>query len=177
MIVRLILLFAPALLLSGTAWPDVGARLSVDVAPAIVQVRPLAQGRKLIRLPTLEFRFTIQATCALDTEVQSVSISIADTRKTISGDDILSAFDQPVVFSVPARQVSPVAVDGFCPQADDRERQAELLVRDAVTAHLSLRCTGENGADITYSSRALDVILQCPDRRDDQGEPASELAR
>jgi len=177
MIIRLILLFVSSLLLAGKAWPDAAAKLTVDATPAMVQVRPLAEGRKLIRLPALEFSFTIRAACALDTAAQSISISIADTRKTISGNDIASAFDQAIIFSVPARQVSPVAIDGFCPQSDDGDGQAELLVRDAMTAHLSLRCRSENGEEITYASRALDVILQCPEHRDNQREPASEIAR
>jgi hypothetical protein len=177
MIVRLFLLFVPALLLADEARPDSAARLSVHATPAIVQVKPLAEGRKLIRLPTLEFRFTIQAVCAINTEAKSISISIADTRKTISGDDIATVSDMPIVFSVPARQVSPVAVDGFCPLADDRDRLAELLVRSAVTVHLSLRCSGEKGQAITYASHALDVMLQCPGRGDDQGESVSEIAR
>ena len=175
--VRLFLLVMPALLLADKARPDAAGRLIVQATPAIVQVKALAEGRKLIRLPTLEFRFTIQAVCAIDTEAQSISISVADTRKTISGNDIATISDMPIDFSIPARQLSPVAVDGFCPRADDGNRLAKLLVRDAVTAHLSLRCAGKGGEAITYKSHALDVMLQCPVRGDDQGESVSEIAR
>ena len=175
--IRLILMLIPALLLADKSRPDAAAQLIVQATPAIVQVKVLAEGRKLIRLPTLEFRFTLQAVCAVNTEAKSISISVADTRKTISGDDIATVSDMPIIFSVPARQVSPVAVNGFCPVADDRDRLAELLVRSAVTAHLSLRCSGEKGEAITYASHALDVMLQCPGRGDDQGESVSEIAR
>jgi len=177
MFVRLFLVLIAALLISGPAWPDAIARLAIDATPAIVQVRPLAEGRKLIRLPALEFHLTVLADCADDTEIRSVSISVADTRTTISGDDVVNLSAAPVSFSVPARQLSPIAVDGFCPLANGAGGLEELLIRDAVTAHLSLRCAGKSGEAIIYVSHALDVMLQCPMRGDDQRESVSEIAK
>ena len=53
----------------------------------------------------------------------------------------------------------------------------ELVVRDALTAHVSLRCTSEAGESIIYASRALDVMLHCDATADTQGELSSLIAR
>lgn len=177
MFARLIMLLVPALLIAGSVLADSTPRLDVDAAPAIVRVKPLPVSRKPIRLPALEFQLDIRARCARDTEMQSILISVADTTKTISGDDVTEIHDEPIPFSVPARQVSPVAVDGFCRADGGRDRRTELLVRDAVTTNLSLRCAGEEGESITYTSHALDVLVQCDDNGESQGDSVSEIVR
>lgn len=177
MLTRLLLLLIPAILACGRAWPDDAPNLEVGATPAIVQVRPLPKGRRSIRLPALEFELSIQADCAVDGKAQSVSISIADTRRTFSDDKLTNISDEVITFSISARQLSPVAVEGFCLLDDDRNLVQELLVQDAVTIHSSLRCTGDDGESITYTSHALDVMLQCDAPVANQGAPDSEIAR
>jgi hypothetical protein len=174
MILRLLLALVLVLVCAQGAWSESNARLHVDAAAAIVQIEPLAVGRKLIRLPALEFELSIDAACALDSDAESLSISVADTRKTISGDGTANISGQPIRFLVPARQVSPIAVYGFCPHAGE---SSELLIRDAVTTHLSLRCSGADGESITYASYGLDVLLRCATPVSSQGDPESEIAR
>jgi len=180
MIARLFFLLMVAQLVASPAWPDSSAHLAVSAEPAVVPVKPLAEGRKLIRLPTLEFHLHLEADCAEDYEIRSVSISVADSRTTFSGEDVAGFSATPISFSVPARQLSPVAIDGFCSLAvgaDDRETREDHVIPDAVTAHLSLRCAGEDAEAITYISHALDVVLQCAARADAQGGVTSTTPR
>ena len=168
---RLSVLLA-AIAIAGVAWPGDAARLMVDVPPAVASIQPLAEGHRLVRLPTLEFGFGIQASCGPDQTVKSVSISVADTRKTLSSADLPEGATINTSVTLPARQLSPIAVDGFCPET--AVAGSTLLLQDAVTAHLSLRCASDNGDSIMYSSQSLDVTLVCDIGPEAQGEvPAS----
>ena len=167
---RLSLLLA-SFAIAGAALPDSPARLTVEVPPALAPIQPLAEGRRLVRLPALDFEFGIQASCGPGLAVKSVSISIADTRKTLAGADIPEDAIINTLVSLPARQLAPIAVDGFCPET---AAGSSLLLHDAVTAHVSLRCAGDGGDSITYSSQSLDVTLVCDPGPEDQGDaPAS----
>jgi hypothetical protein len=171
---RLSLLLA-AIVTAGVAWPGDTARLTVDVPPAVASIQPLAEGRRLVRLPALEYEFVIQASCGPGQTVKSVSISVADTRKTLTGADLLEGATVNTAFRLPARQLSPVAVDEFCPATV--VTGSSLLLQDTVTAHVSLRCTGEDGDSITYSSQPLDVTLICDIGPEAQGDAAASTDR
>lgn len=177
MFVRLLLLLTPALLAADRAWPDQAPKLEVGAVPAVAQVKPLPKGRRSIRLPALEFALSMKADCAIDGEVQSVSISIADTRRSFSDGKLANISDEAIIFSISARQLSPVAVEGFCLLDDDHESVQEHLIQDAVTLHSSLRCADGDVESITYASHALDVMLQCDDTEANQGASDSEIAR
>ncbi len=165
-------LFLLSLALAGIAWPDGQGTLTITVSPAAAAVQPLAEGRSLVRLPALEFEFGIEARCGPAQAVKSVSISVADTRKTLESADITEGSVASTVVTLPARQLAPVAVDGFCPES--QVGGSRLLLRDAVTAQVSLRCTGEDGDSITYASQSLDVALVCEIETEAQGvAPAS----
>ena len=75
--------------------------------------------------------------------------------------------------TLPAQQIAPVVVDGFCSAVADTESAAEKWVRGFVTAHISLRCTGTEGESITYASRSLDVLLVCEREPEAQSAPES----
>ena len=161
-----------AVLPAGIAWPGEPATLTVTVPPPAAAVQPLAEGRRLVRLPALQFEFGIRASCAPNQAVKSVSISVADTRKTLAGADIPQDEWVSTAVTLPARQLAPVVVDGFCPEPQDAD--SSLLLRDAATAQISLRCTGEDGDSITYASQSLDVTLVCESGQEVQGSaPAS----
>jgi hypothetical protein len=142
----------------------------------VVAIKPLTEGRKLIRPPALEFLLRIDAECDVDAEITSISISIADTRKALTSTDLSEAIPIATRITIPARQVSPIAVEDFCPMGSPAAGD-ELVVRDALTAHVSLRCTSEAGESITYASRALDVMLQCDAAVNVQGETSPLIAR
>ena len=157
---------------ASVAWPDDHARLGLEVSPALAQIRPGVEGRRFVQLPTLEYEFGIDADCGTDHEVKSISISIADTRKTLIGEDLPADGPVDTTITLPALQIPPLALDTVCadpPPADDER----LVVRDVVTAQVSLRCAGPEGETITYSTRALDVTLACERGREVQSEPVS----
>jgi hypothetical protein len=177
MLARLLFLLIPAVLIADRAWPDDAPKLEVGAVPAVVHVKALPKGRRSIRLPALEFELRIQANCGSESKAQSVSISIADTRRTFNDDILANISDELLTFSISARQLAPVAVEGFCLLNDDRELVQELLIQDAVSIHSSLRCAGDDDESITYASHALDVMLQCNVPTANQGSSESEIAR
>jgi len=173
---KLFYLLPATVLFSQFAWAENTASLGVDADPAVVAIKPLTEGRKLIRPPALEFLLRIDAECDVDAEITSISISIADTRKALTSTDLSEAIPIATRITIPARQVSPIAVEDFCPMGSPAAGD-ELVVRDALTAHVSLRCTSEAGESIIYASRALDVMLQCDAEVNVQGETSPLIAR
>lgn len=160
-------------LAAGPAWAETTAKLEVDAEPALVSIRPLPVGRKLVRLPSLDYEIRVSAQCGGAHLAESISISIADTRKTLMADELEESTELVTRITIPARQVAPLPVDGFC--SANNTAQRELLVHDAVTAHLSLRCTSHEGESITYATRPLAVALRC--ETDDQEDSASSILR
>ena len=51
MLTRLIILPALALLVADDARAESAPRLDVDAAPAVVYIKPIPEGRRLLRLP------------------------------------------------------------------------------------------------------------------------------
>ena len=157
------------------AWSASPARLTVEVPPAVAALQPLAEGRRLLRLPALEFQFGIDANCGSEQAVASVSISIADTRKTLGGEAFRDNAVVNATVALPARQIAPIAVDGFCPAS--QTESSSLLIQGAVTAHLSLRCASADGDSISYTSQSLDVTVVCDTGASDQGTAADSTDR
>lgn len=158
---------------SGAALADSGARLEADASPAAVSIPPVADGRKLVRLPALEFQISVRGSCADEQRAESISVSVADTRKTVTAEELQ---DPPVLvidLTIPANQVAPLPLDGFC--AGEDATAQKLQVADAMTAHLSLRCSGAEGDSITYTSRPLSIALTCEEQN--QGDSDSSILR
>ena len=172
---RLILLF---LAMASTATPalsDTFSRIKVTSEPAAVEISPQATGRRLIRLPALEFSLTIEPQCESNMQVESISISVADTRARVT----IAEADEAIVattLTLPRHQTAPLPVVDFCQiDADQNLDSRELLVRDAFTAHLSLRCSNDERQSIVYASQSLDLALHC--KSTDQGPSADSIAR
>jgi hypothetical protein len=141
---------------------DPVAQMSVDAKAAIVEIDPLPDGRRLIRLPALEFTLTIETQCATEMRAESVSISAADTSKTYSISDSEGQSIVEASLTIPRRQVPPLAIETFCQSRENESsRTPDLHVQDAFTAHISLRCTGKQKQMIVYTSQPLDVLLRC----------------
>ena len=154
----------PALVIASIAFPVQSESVSlikIRSEPAAVEVVPQAAGRRLIRLPALEFSLDIEPQCDTNMRAESLSISVADTRETVA----VAETDEAVVattLTLPRHQTAPLAVVDFCQTAADQGmRSQELLVRDAFTAHLSLRCTNGERQSIVYASQPLDLALRC----------------
>ena len=66
-------------------------RVRVHPEPAVA-VLPLQQGgRNLVRLPDVEFRLGISTYCANGGRPVSLSITIADTQRTLRGEELQAA--------------------------------------------------------------------------------------
>ena len=180
----LILLCVAAAIVTIPVLADSGAEMSVKAQAAVVTVKPLPYGRRLVPLPALEFALLVEPQCAPDTQPDSISISVADTKTTLTASDINGRSMVVASIAVPRRQVSPLAIEGFC-QADqsDESNPPELLVKDAFTANISLRCAGEHNTVIAYASKTLDLKLRCMNEEgetgapSDQDSPSSAIAR
>ncbi len=143
-------------------------RLEASAEPASASIRPVSEGRKLVELPALEYRIAIDARCHDSDRPESVSVSAADTRITLRGEDLDDASDIVVALEIPANQVSPLPVNEFC--TSDEWAGRDLLIPDAVTAHLSLRCRSDDGESIAYATRQLAVELTCEDPNQAESE-------
>lgn len=157
-------------------------RLEISAEPPVVPVSATAPGRRFIELPSLEYRFDVQAACRDDRTPRSLSINIADSRLALSGGDLESHAAKELVLTVPARQLAPIAVDDFCvagpvveggtaggPAAngaggvsvEDPAPRRLLTVPAVVSAQASLVCGGDSGSDISYVTQPLAVTLAC----------------
>lgn len=172
MVIRIafVLLLLPASLERLAAEPL--AQIDAETAPTRVTIAPSGEGRTFVQLPALEFRLNITAQCNSDNRPASLSVSIADTRKTLLDVDIPDDASIVIDMAIPASQIAPIPVNEFC--SSDTGQPQEMLVRDAVTAHLSLLCRSDSGQEtITYSTRPLSVAIAC--ENDAQGYSDSEL--
>lgn len=155
----------PVLGFLATAAPSVADAppgIGIESSTAVVVIRPLPERQRLIRLPALTYSMVINAECGSEREIDSVSISIADTTRTLASDAFAEGAEAALEITVPDRQVSPLAVDGFCRAGEAGDTApAETHIDNAVTAHLSLRCAGRDARSIVYASKPLGVTLRC----------------
>lgn len=140
----------------------------------VVAISPQPTDRHFLNLPTLEYRFQIEPRCEAGWQPQSLSLNVADSRVSLTGAE-LNEKGGEILLRVPARQIAPVPVAGFCVIADADEgsiraaRQQEespdlpreLDIGGALSAHASLVCGSDGARDITYVARPLDVQLSC----------------
>jgi hypothetical protein len=170
-------------------------RLQLTAEPPVVGVSGTAPGRQFVELPTLEYRFEVQAACGGERTPRSLSINVADTRLALSGAALEEA-PQEVVLTIPARQLAPIAVDDFCvaggtgeeripdgatqnalaiaPAAALPQSRRLLTVPAVMSAQASLVCAGEDGHDIRYVTEPLGVTLSCTppvERAPEPGQP------
>ncbi len=176
------ILFVVALIVAAsTARGDTDGRLLIQAQAAIVEIDPLPAGRRLILLPTLEFVLTIEPQCAASASTKSISVSVADTRKTFRATDFAEQSSIAMTLKIPRRQVGPLAIERFCQQGESADSTPQiLLVRDALTAHFALRCADGDKQSIVYATLPLDVSLLCKaannndtDSSTDQGSSSS----
>jgi len=140
-----------------------------------IDVSLRSSDRSLIRLPRLNYEFYVDAMCPGELSPQSMFISIADTRKRLSRAEIVASADTGVTVSVPAKQIAPLTVEAFCVRDDmvGRQQHKPVTVRGALSAQAALLCSGDGDEKMIYTSRVLDITLNCIDERPAQN--AGEL--
>ena len=121
-------------------------------------VTPRSARLKLVNLPRLEF--ALRAAIQCKGEPVSVTLSVADTHRTIDGKALDSEQTAETTLRVPSRQLALAASSRFC-IADDPESSDELLVSGFATAHASLRCKADEETSAHFASTPLQVRLSC----------------
>ena len=120
-----------------------------------------------MRLPTLEYKFEIRAHCSDSRSPASLSLNVADTRKSLAAGQIISDGPTEIRLRIPASQIAPLVIEDFCvvqPGGNgDRNSVAhpQIAIPAVLSAQVSLLCEGDEDQAITYVSRALDVSLRC----------------
>lgn len=133
-------------------------RVTVEASPAAAEIAPRPAPPGLLVLPTLEFALTILPNCGNAGAAESVTISVADTRRRIPVDG-----DVPVETTVllPGRQASPIRAEGFCRAGEQEAARQVLQVDDAFSARLSLRCRSGESQTVVYATVPLSIRLIC----------------
>jgi len=147
-------------------------------APAVT-LAPRNPGRRFVRLPTLEYKFEIRTKCSDERLPGSLSLNVADTRKSLPADKIVSDGPTEVSLRIPAGQIAPLVIEDFCVVQAERdgdgmsEAQTQITIPAALSAQASLLCEGDEDKAMTYVSRALDVLLVC-ERASGDGDSSDE---
>ncbi len=144
---------------------DTSPKHSPEIVPTTprVDISPRAPGRNYVRLPTLEYSFQIKANCATMFHPQSVSISVADSRSSVSQDQLTEdATEFQLMLSVPAKQLAPLVVEDFCVTPPNPDRpEGKITVRSALSAQAAFLCVHDDRQEMVYRSVPLDITLVC----------------
>lgn len=154
--------------------PVPGIEISADVPT--VTVTPRRAGRLALRLPSLTYTLTFTAYCEENWQPASVSISIADSRKSLDAEQLELAAVLALKLRVPSNQIAPVRIERFCIRDDQKDLQADdtgdnkepasadentVIISAALSAQASLLCATDSEQSITYITKPLDVMLEC----------------
>lgn len=134
-------------------------------------VAPRLESLRLVSLPALTFYLRAAIRCKGDPV--SVTLSIADTYRTLHKDEIEERRAAEAALTVPARQVALAATSSFCVK-DNPATSDELLVPGLTTAQASLLCANEAGTSVHYASVPLQIRLVCDRGSEMTQDPPSE---
>ena len=134
-------------------------RLSVLAEPAVAVLALQEVGDDLVRLPDIEFRLSLSPNCANGGRPESVSIAIADTRKTLDSEELQASETVDLVMRVSASQLAPLALAGFC--VDTESEGESVLITSALSAQASLRCSRDEDQSIVFAAAPLDIRVDC----------------
>lgn len=132
--------------------------LTVDADTPVVEVDTRPAGRNFMRLPSLNYTFELVVDCAANLTPKAISLSIADTRKSLASSDIALGKLTSISLTVPKAQIGPIAMDGFCVTSSEQE---SLKIPAVLSVQASLLCANDTDSQIVYASKPLDVTLLC----------------
>lgn len=137
-----------------------------------VAVSPRAADLELVNLPAIEFALRAAIQCS--GEPVSVTLSVADTFRTIGREALRRQRAAEATIEVPPGQVALAASNAFC-IAGDAQTSDELLLPGFTTLHASLRCSA-NGVESLHSASApLQLRLSCV-REPEEHQESSDAA-
>ena len=138
-------------------------KITADVPT--VTVSPRRAGRTTMRLPGLTYEISVTVNCETNWQPDSVSISVADSRASISAEELQASKELGLQLRIPSNQIAPLRVENFCVDggADDVDAISpnNITIPGVVSAQASLRCSTESTNSIMYVSKPLDVLLEC----------------
>ena len=134
-------------------------------------VQPRAVRSRLIELPALDF--ALRAVIRCKGEAASLTLSVADTFRTLGRDALAEKRATDLVLSIPGRQLALAASSRFCVVGDD-ESADELLVPGLATAHASLQCDGDGQRSAHFASAPLQVRISCAREPVERQEPSAD---
>lgn len=134
-------------------------------------VAPRPESLRLVNLPALTFYLRAAIRCKGDPV--SVTLSVADTHRTLRKDEIEGQRAAEATLTVPARQLALAATSSFCVK-DNPATSDELMVPGLTTAQASLLCASEAGTSMHYASVPLKIRLICDRGSEMTQEPPSE---
>jgi len=137
----------------------------------IVYVDKRSEGRNFMRLPALDYWFELAANCPADLEARTISLSVADTRKSFAANITADGETISIPIRIPAAQIGPIAVDGFCLVADEEET---VRIPAVLSVQGSLLCANEEDSQMIYASKSLDVTLSCKTKQIDSATSPSQ---
>ena len=146
-------------------------RLDVRAEPAAAVLAVQPGGRNFVSLPELEFALSITTHCASGGAPESLSVTIADTRRTLRAEEMAGAETHEVKMRVTADQLAPFALREFC--VDALFEGETLLLASAMTAHVSLRCRRDEEQSIVFAAEPLDIRVDCVRPASAGAEPGS----
>jgi hypothetical protein len=134
-------------------------RLRMHSEPAVAVLTVQQGGRNLVSLPDIEFRLGISTHCADAGRPESLSITIADTQKTLRSEELQAASTIDVAIAVPASQIAPLALPGFC--IDPASEGESVSITAILAAQASLRCSRADSQSIVFAAEPLDIRVDC----------------
>ena len=112
-----------------------------------------------MRLPSLPYSFEIKTLCESGLNPTLLSLSVADTRRSLQAEELADAQTASLAFTIPAAQIGPIALNQFCVQTQEH---AELLTLPSVlSVQASLLCASDTKRRMIYASAPLAVSLEC----------------
>lgn len=142
--------------------------LVVSSSTPDVNIKTRTSDRYSIRLPALQYEFQLEIDCEAGYEPDSVLLSVADTRKRFAVNEMPSDSDSGFSLKIPASQIAPLSVEGFCLASGSGGQQEtdRVTVRGILSAQVSLLCSGDDDQQLMYASQSLDVTLNCGEEPD-----------
>lgn len=152
----------------------------LDVRSEVPQIamKPRAEGTRFLTLPALEYRFFLEARCTEGFAPETLSVGIADSRKSLRSAEIPAQEAFELTLPVPADQVGPVALHSFCKETAANEAgpsSLSLLIPAVVSAQFALICVNAGEREISYVSEPVDVMLTCEHDSGDDEAAAADL--
>lgn len=136
--------------------------LTITAATPKVAIAPQAAGRQFLPLPDLEYHFLLEARCEQGWAPQSMTLSIADSRRVLQANLLDEHGFTETRLAIPAAQLAPLPVSDFCVAGETpAQGTPELKFPAALSLHAALICSNVDAEKISYVSRPLGLTLHC----------------